>query len=212
MRLSILLLFSVLQFSFLHCQQKNTAVDIDIETLPVLTEADQQYKDVFKSLDGTWRGQFLIYEDNKRTKAKQEDLKNISKKNLDNKHLKQVGNIEVTQVYTSESPYFQKVVITDFYSDKNQKVVSKGINKVENGKMLCIVKKPDETVIHDGYVDANDEQTIIWYRTETSPQKVEFFRETVLEKTYEIIGWGYYEGDDTSLSPRLWFHGKYVRQ
>lgn len=209
MRLPILLLFSLLQFSFLQCQQKATTVDI--ETPPVFSEADQQYKDIFKSLDGTWKGQFLIYEDTKRKKAKQVNLKNISKNNLDNTHLKQVGNIAVTQVYTSESPYFQKVTITDFYPDKNQKVVSKGVNKVENGKMLCIVKKPDEIVIHDGYID-NDNHTIIWHRTETTPQKIEFFRETVLEKTYEIIGWGYYEGDDVKLSPRLWFYGKYVRQ
>ena len=210
MRSLILFLTCFIQLSFLQCQQKTVA--IDIETPPTFTEADKKYEDVFKSLDGTWKGNFIIYEDTKRQKAKQVDLKNISKKNLEKSSLKQIGSIEVQQIYTSESPYFQKVTITDFYPDTNQKVVSQGVNKVENGKMLCIVIKPDDTVIHDGYIDAKDDHTIIWHREETSPQKIEFFRETVLETTYEIIGWGYYEGDDVKLSPRLWFYGKYVRQ
>ena len=210
MRFFLFFLFFYFQLSFLQCQQKSKTVDI--ETPPTFIEADQIYTDVFKSLDGTWEGKFIIYEDTKRKKATQVDLKNISKKNLESKSLKQVGSIDVTQIYTSESPYFQKVTITDFYPDTNKKVVSKGVNKVEDGKMLCIVKKPDETVIHDGYIDAEDDHTIIWHREETSPLKMEFFRETVLEKTYEIIGWGYYDGDNTELSPKLWFHGKYVRQ
>ena len=199
-----------MQLSYLQCQQKSVAVDI--KTPPTFTEADQKYKDVYKSLDGTWKGEFIIYEDTKRQKAAQVNLKDISKKNLENKNLKQVGKIQVEQIYTSESPYFQKVTITDFYPESNKKVVGQGVNKVENGKMLCIVIKPDDTVIHDGYIDAQDAQTIIWHREESSPQKIEFFRETVLEKTYEIIGWGYYKGDNTTLSPKLWFHGKYVKE
>lgn len=53
--------------------------------------------------------------------------------------------------------------------------------------------------------------TIIWQRTIETPQKVEYFRETVDEKFYEIIGWGYYSEDDLSLSPPFWFYGKYER-
>ena len=200
----------LLQLAFIQCQQKMAAVNIDQP--PTFTEADKKYMNVYQSLDGTWKGQFTIYEDTEREHANQIDLKNISLRNLERKSLKSIGNIHVEQIYTSESPYFQKVTITDFYPETNKKVVSRGVNKVENGKMLCIVKKPDETVIHDGYIDAEDDHTIIWHREESTPQKIEFFRETVLENTYEIIGWGYYEGDDTTLSPRLWFHGKYVRQ
>jgi len=209
MRLSIIFFFCYLQFSFLQCKQSKR---IDIDLPPTFTEADQPYKNVYKSLDGTWKGEFIIYEDTKRQKVQRIDLKNISLTNLERNSLKQVGSLQVKQVYTSESPYFQKVTITDFYPDTNQKIISKGVNKIENGQMSCIVNKPDETVIHDGYLDATDDHTIIWHREETTPQKLEFFRETVLEKTYEIIGWGYYEGDDTKLSPRLWFHGRYIKQ
>ena len=76
--------------------------------------------------------------------------------------------------------------------------------------MWCVVRKPDETVIHKGSLDGKS--TIIWQRQEQNPQRVEYFRETVLENTYTIIGWGYYEGDDLNLMPRYWFYGDYKRQ
>ena len=79
-----------------------------------------------------------------------------------------------------------------------------------DGKLLCVVIKPDDTVIHDGYLE--NENTIIWQRQEKSPQKVEYFRETVDKEFYEIVGWGYYDGDNLDLSPTFWFHGKYERQ
>lgn len=195
--------------TFLTCQNP---MEVDIDTHPKFSKADQAFANVYQPLDGTWKGRFIIYEDTDRKKAKKVDLGNISIENLEKKGLKQIGTIDVKQVYTSESPYFQKVTITDTYPESGKSVVSKGVNKIEGGKMLCVVIKPDEVVVHNGSVDEQDEHTIIWQRSEKNPQKVEYFRETVLETTYEIVGWGYYEGDDRKLSPRLWFHGKYVRQ
>ena len=121
-----------------------------------------------------------------------------------------LGKIQVTQEYVSESPYFLRVVITDFYPETGKKDVSKGINKIEDGKMWCIVNKPHEKVVHYGKTEG--EKTIIWFQNQKTPQRIEYFQETVDELFYEIIGYGYYEGDDTNLSPRLWFHGKYERQ
>ena len=177
--------------------------------MPAFTEKDKRYKDVFKSLDGTWKGKFLIYEDTRLRPKDEIELKSISQQNLQQEGMKQINAIEVEQKYSSETPYFQKVVITDYYPDTGKTVVSKGVNKVQNGDMWCVVRKPDETVIHEGALEGN---TIIWSRNESNPQRIEYFRETVHEDSYEIIGWGYYEGDDPELSPKLWFYAKYIRQ
>ena len=115
----------------------------------------------------------------------------------------------MNQVYTSESPYFQRVVITDYYPDSDKTEVSTGVNKIEDGKMWCIVDKPTEKIIHHGATRGDD--TIIWSSNQKAPQKIEFFQETVGEQFYEIIGYGYYAGDDATISPRLWFYGKYER-
>ena len=123
--------------------------------------------------------------------------------------LKLIDHLDVTQVYTSESPYFQRVTITDTFKDGNV-AVSKGVNKVEDGKMWCIVHKPDKVVVHEGATEGSN--TIIWSSNETSPQVIEYFQETVEAERYEIVGWGYYEGDDPKLSPRLWFYAEYERQ
>ena len=124
--------------------------------------------------------------------------------------MKTTNKINVQQVYTSESPYFQRVTITDFYPDSGKEEVSQGVNKVENGKMLCVVNKPNETIIHHG--KTSGKETIIWHSEQQNPQKIEYFQETVGEQFYEIIGYGYYAGDDINLAPKLWFYGKYERQ
>ena len=54
--------------------------------------------------------------------------------------------------------------------------------------------------------------TIISQSYQKDPQKLEFFQETVGDKYYEIIGFDYYSNDDASMSPPLWFYGKYERQ
>lgn len=200
-----LFLFSI---SLAFCQSSPQIDDLSI--IPEVTEKDKKLANVYQLLDGKWKGQFKIYEDKKRKKKKTIDLKNITTKNLEKKGIEQVGYIEVEQIYTSETPYFQRVVITDYYPDQDKSVVAKGVNKVIDGKLICVVIKPDDTVIHDGYLE--NENTIIWQRQETSPQKVEYFRERVDKQFYEIVGWGYYEGDDLELSPKFWFHGKYERQ
>ncbi len=200
----------ILFLSCIHssCQDK-VAID-NIDTVPDTQQKDQYYADVFKILDGTWNGQFIIYEDQQQVPKQEIDLKNISVSNLSKNGLQQINSIKVEQIYTSINPYFQRVTITDFYPDNGQKIVSKGVNKIQDGKMWCVVKKPDETVIHTGSTQGAN--TIIWQREEKTPQKIEYFKETVSTDFYEIIGWGYYQGDDPKLSPPLWFYAKYKRQ
>jgi hypothetical protein len=199
---------SLLSIQLSFCQNK--AINTDLEYIPEVTEADKKYAHAFQLLDGKWKGQFKIYEDKKRKPKKKIDLQNISTKNLKKKGLELMSFIEVEQEYQSQTPYFQTVRIKDYYPETGKTITAKGVNRVENGQLLCVVIKPDDMVIHDGYL--KDKHTIIWQRQEKNPQKVEYFHETVEENFYEIIGWGYYEGDDLELSPRLWFYAKYERQ
>ena len=189
----------------------NTQVTVNnIEQVPKVVSEDEPYANVFAILDGVWKGEFFIYEDTVRGQRDEDLLKQIQKVTLNQLPLKQVGKINVKQTYQSESPYFQRVEIEDYYPEKQETIKSKGVNKVQDGKMWCVVQKPDELIIHEGSTDGP--KTIIWQRGETSPQRVEYFRETVTEKSYEIIGWGYYEGDDLQLMPRFWFYSKYLKQ
>ena len=206
MRLSFFCLLFVLAYS---CSQSKIAID-NIEQIPPVTEADQKYANVYQALDGHWKGTFYIYIDTALSEQNPDLLYDISKKSLQRPSLKLSNSIEVTQVYASENPYFQKVTITDFYPSKKETITSTGVNKVQNGKMWCVVHKPDETIIHEGSLD--NSETIIWQRDEQNPQRKEYFRETVLDSTYTIIGWGYYEGDDPQKMPKYWFYGNYKRQ
>ncbi|MEM6319180.1 MAG: hypothetical protein AAF960_16015 [Bacteroidota bacterium] len=208
MKLYQLFLIIGLSWQMAFCQNESKMIDLNY--VPEVTEADKKYADAYHLLDGKWKGTFEIYKDSKRKKKSRVELKDITKESLQKKGIALMSSIEVMQVYTSETPYFQRVTITDYYPESGKTVTAKGVNKVQDGQLFCVVIKPDDTVIHDGYLEK--ENTIIWQRGEQNPQRIEYFRETVDAQFYEIVGWGYYEGDDTSLSPPLWFYGKYERQ
>ncbi len=205
---NFILLFSLVLFA---CDTTKNIENINY--IPTTVKADEQYANVFQPLDGTWEGIFKIYEDQARSKHDKNDLKDLDVNHLRRPSLKLSSAVQVKQVYESKSPYFQEVEIEDTYTDKNgeiQIIKSNGVNKIQDGKMWCVVKKPSETVIHRGSLD--EKQTIIWQRNEKKPQKIEYFKETVQDHIYEIIGYGYYAGDDTKLSPKYWFYGRYKRQ
>ena len=190
------------------CAAPDVAID-DIDRAPAVQTADQQYADAFKLLDGTWNGEFKIFVD---TRGQVDGPSQPTEFNPDDwkaAPYQLASSIAVTQVYTSESPYFQRVEITDTYGD-GKVVKSRGVNKVQDGKLLCVVKKPDDLVIHDGALEGDD--TIIWSRDRAEPKAVEYFRETVAADTYRIVGWGYYGADDVSKAPRMYFDATYTRQ
>jgi hypothetical protein len=198
--ISILLLVSA-------CQPKTVPVN-DIENIPEPVAADSTYKDVYQGLHGRWVGEFEIFRDDSRTPRDESMLRDLNPSLLNRPGLNSVEVIKVVQRYESITPYFQKVDIQDTYSD-GRVLNSQGVNKVQDGQMWCVVRKPDETVIHRGSTEGPE--TIIWQRNETEPQKIEYFQETVSGDRYTILGWGYYEGDDTSLMPKYWYYGIYNR-
>ncbi|MEO1053942.1 MAG: hypothetical protein AAFX87_25115 [Bacteroidota bacterium] len=172
----------------------------------------QQYADVFKPLDGVWRGQFYVYSDpNGQTSAESAQPKNIDLSTLVSLNLKNQFVIDVEQRYTSDNPWYQRVEIKDTYlkDGQEQVVKSSGVNKVEEGKLLCIVNKPDDQIIHSGAWDGKN--TITWERDIREPLKIEFFSETVTDSAYTIVGWGYYGTDNPELNPKTWFFGDYKR-
>jgi hypothetical protein len=176
---------------------------------------DDTYANVFKPLDGKWKGDFHVYS------LSTKNLKKNSIPRLDTIDLhafkllplKLEQMISVEQTYTSKSPFLQRVVIIDTYTrkDGSRKVVrSTGVNKMVSGKLVCIVDKPGEQVIHTGKTEGP--HTIIWKRQIKHPFKKEYFRETVEKDQYTIIGYGYYGDDDPSQPPRTWFFGIYFRR
>ena len=185
---------------------KKTTADL---SPPKFTSGDEIYKDVFKKLDGMWRGQFIIYQDDNPIEASEVDLSKISMEDLEALDLKEINRIEVRQQYSSVNPYFQKVEIEDKDLGSGELMVSKGVNKVENGKLICVVQKPGEVIIHEGKVP--EKGTIIWFSEQKNPLKKEYFIETVDDEFYEIVGYGYYEGHDLNLTPRLYFYAKYAK-
>lgn len=195
---------------FCACQQ-----EIAIENIakpPPVTEADRPYAHVFKPLDGVWQGEFVVYRDPRGQTGGKRQPQNISEGMLEELPLVVEQTLQVRQTYVSESPYFQRVRIEDTYvtaEGDTQIVVSRGVNKVQNGELWCVVRKPEETVVHSGSLA--DSTTLIWQRDEREPLKIEYFRETVRRDEYVIVGWGYYGDDDPQLTPQYWFHGRYER-
>lgn len=200
--------FLCLGILVLSCE-KQVKID-DIENPPTISNDDKAFTNVFKKLDGTWKGNFIVIKDGDPLLATSIDLENLKLDYVTKPGLTLMNNIEVTQKYTSESPYFQRVQIYDFYPKDKKTVPSVGVNKIQDGKMWCVVKKPNETIIHEGSV--RDENTIIWQSRQENPQRIEYFQETVTDTEYEIIGYGYYQGHRTDLGPQTWYYGKYIKE
>lgn len=181
----------------------------EIEEAPAVTSADSAYANIFRKLDGTWTGTFFIYRDSLPGPRRSGQLEppNPDFRDLPGVYLS--DSLIVTQMYASETPFFQTVTIKDYYPESGKTVVSQGVNKVQDGRLWCVVRKPEETVIHRG--TPLSERTLIWSRDEIDPQKVEYFRETVSDSLYTILGWGYYEGDDPQKMPPFWFSATYRR-
>lgn len=173
---------------------------------------NSRYANIFKPLDGIWEGKFYIYEDTLGQREGNAQPADINYEYLQSLPLKLKSVINAKHIYVSETPFLQKGEITDTYvsNDGTKKVTrSTAINKVENGKLECIVNKPNGTVIHQGEYAGNN--TIIWHRNVKDPLRIEYFKETVDSLHYKIIGWGYYGNDDPNLRPRTWFYGDYIR-
>lgn len=199
----ILLLF----LFFVACNSQIAQQNNRLPPVPVFD--NETYAGVFRPLDGNWEGKFMVYTDPRGQQIGVALPQAISYEQLQGLPLEVTTIIEVKQFYQSQTPYYQTVEIEDTYQD-GKTVRSTGYNKVEAGKLLCVVNKPDEQIIHEGLTDG--EHTIIWQRDLRNPTKIEYFQETVKQDSYTIVGWGYYGNDDPSKSPRTWFYGEYKRQ
>jgi hypothetical protein len=187
----------------------------ELETNSPATESDKPLANVFSALDGTWRGRFQIYTDSRGQQAgpRPKPGGQLDPAIFSKEPYKLSLAIDVEQQYTSESPFFQRVKIKDTYTEKNGQtrvVESSGVNKVQDGKLWCLVTKPDEVVIHSGTNPAKD--TIEWQRDLKSPLKIEYFYESVTPTTYSIVGYGYYGNDKPDLMPRTYFYAQYQKQ
>lgn len=185
---------------------------MDMEPSASQSTADEAYKDVFKTLDGVWLGDFLIFEDKEGQKKKGKPKHPISMKAMEKRKLKEVNRIKVEHRYKSESPFYQLSTILDTYFKNGEFITHQiqAVNKVQEGKLWCIVDKPNDYVVHEGELDSDGH--IIWHRYVESPLKWEYFREKAEGDTYEIVGYGYYGEDDINLEPKTWFYGAYKKK
>ncbi len=195
---------------FLGCDPPERSGKKDRGTDSDRAKVDSSLAGVFKPWDGRWKGTFHTYERTKPVPELGQEPDSLHLLDFDTLPLKKVETLHVKQIYRSISPFRQTVTIIDKPRDKEGKTVkSRGMNKVVNGSLWCIVEKPDEKVIHNG-IRVND-TTLIWYRDQHNPLKKEYFRETASSGTYRIKGWGYYDPADTGKAPPLWFKATYQK-
>lgn len=195
---------------FIGCAQRIGSLDQNMTELPP-SAADQPLANVYQALEGSWSGEFIIYEHPLGQEFEVVIPKEPSASFLKSLHLKETNRIKVRQEYISTSPFYQKVKIVDTYTDGGtiKNVESFGVNKVEGGQLWCIVQKPNEKIVHRGTSPSKD--VIIWQGEDSDPFRQEYFYETVHKDTYEIVGYGYYGADDPRKNPKVWFYGKYTR-
>ena len=184
----------------------------NIEFIPEVQEQDLKFAHVFRPLEGDWQGTFKIFE--------YKGIRDADLGVLYNIHftfptllseLDPVDSIWVEQTYESESPFFQRVRIRDHYRDKDgdiHVVTSRGVNKIQNGSMWCVVEQPDEVVVHKGRLEGD---AYIWERSVDAAWQKEYFYELVQDSLYTILGWGYYDGSNPSRMPPYFFEGSYHR-
>lgn len=210
MKTKLLILLSfILVFLIIGCNSNKSNQKIISDTS---IKKNTNYANIFKPLDGTWESKFYIYEDTLGQREGTAQPIDISYEYLQTLPLKLKSIVEAKHIYKSETPFLQRGEIIDTYIDaegNKYEAISTAINKIENGKISCIVKKPNETIIHQGeYVGDN---TIIWHRNVKDPFRIEYFKETVDSQHYRIVGWGYYGNDDPVLTPRTWFYADYIQ-
>ncbi len=195
--LSVLLLICFLIFN--ACNRNNS-------------DTKENLSNVFKPLDGKWHGVFKVFIDENGQQHGLAQPQEIDFNILNKPSLKLQSLIEATHIYKSVNPYRQEGEIIDIITKidgSKDTIRSSVINFVEKDKLKCIVNKPTEKVIHDGkYLDSN---TIIWQRKINNPLKIEYFKESVIDNHYKIIGWGYYGKDNPELTPRIWFYADYLK-
>ncbi len=171
-------------------------------------DEDLKYADVFKPWDGDWKGQFLVLKDSCLRTQWVTTPEALTVSSIPFLTSEVLDTIYVEQNYCSVSPYFQNVIIRDSSYSSNEIEIIEAVNKVQNGSIVGMIKKGDEIQSLSGI--KIDRGFIIWMRKEGG-KSIEVFKETVEKNTYEIIGYGYYDGDDFDKSPKIWFYGKYSR-
>lgn len=194
-------------FSFLVFPKCQIEKPLDLNE-PRFTKADTIYRDIFKPWDGIWEGSFQVYQDPV-GQTKKQDSAPVPDSNLIKKMALEL-EVKVRQYYRSVTPYYQQVEITDRYiqDSDTMTITSIGVNKVENGRLWCLVQKPAEKVIHEG-MRFDESGTIIWTREVSDPFCKEYFKESISRNTYTIMGYGYYGHDRPDLNPKTWFLAKY---
>ncbi len=211
----ILLSFS---FAFFSCQNNTESIRTAappkqkeaMELAPVFSADDKKLADVFKKYEGTWKGNYITIKDIDPLLRTSIDLENLKLDYVTKSGLTLMNNFEAEHVFTSKSPYFQEVSFYDFYPREKKTITTAGNNRVENGNIYRYLSNLKETITLNGTV--KNDSTIVWQFEQEKPQRMEYYQETISEKSIEIIGYKYDELDRLDLGPKKWFYGKFVKE
>ena len=222
MRKIILSVF-ILSFVILSCENSstkngkeervigNSEIKKPVEEKPYqISTADEKLANVFKKLDGTWKGNYVTIKDIDPILRTSIDLENLVLEYVTKPGLTLINNLEGEHVLSSKSPYLQEFSFYDFYPKEKKTRVSTGANKVENGKIYRVIKNEKETITLNGTI--KNDSTLTWSFQQDVPQRIEFYQETISDKFIEVIGYSYDELDRLDLGPRKWYYGKFVRE
>ncbi len=218
MNKSKFIFFLITSFIFFSCQNNpendRTAAPARIpdawETPPSISSEDEKLANIFKKLEGTWKGNFITIKDHDPLLKTSIDMDNLKLDYVTKPGLALINNMEVEQNFTSENPYFQKFTGYDFYPKEKKTISSDGINKVENGKIFRTIKNPEGIKNFEGMV--KNDSTLVWKFAVEGSQKMEYYQETISENFIEIIGYEYTDLDRLDLAPLKWFYGKYKKE
>ncbi len=162
------------------------------------------FTELIKPLEGTWKGKIYTYSDPRGQVDEAAQPKDFSPKLIIARPTRTEQVTDITETYISDGEFSQRVKVVEKQKGK-QIYTNHGFRKVEDGIIVNSINKLTGTEKRIGYKDA--ENNLNWTREERQPQLLEFFKHIRKEDKIRVIGWGYYEGDDLTKAPRIWYLG-----
>lgn len=203
-----LLIITLISITLWTCQDAQVAIE-DMENFPIESASDKTFADVFKKLEGKWKGNLIVIKDPDPLFGESIDLENLKLDYVTKPGLTLMNNEEVTQTFTSQSPYFQKCDSYKYQPRNKKTEVETIVNKVQDGKLFRLTKKVGKPTVLEGTV--RDATTIIWKNTPKGNEKTYYFQETVQDGFIELLGYEYGENERRDLGPTVWYYGKYMK-
>lgn|GEM_PF-4367578 len=169
---------------------------------PVMTAVDKPHADIFVPLDGMWEGRVRTY---RHVKGQQPGARTlIGPAKLAQAPYELVNTADVRRIAVSDGPIFQRVETTE--RSPTGTVRASGGQKVLNGKMWRVAKRPDRVVIEWGTKPAAN--VFQWVEYDDKGTQIARYDEVLTGDTLVIAGWALGPQDDPSKGPGHYLAGE----